>query len=145
MHSKTVFFSLTFDCIIDFNFPGSASNFSFICFRAPSSLPLVVQQQQQQCASRWRQNTTCCLLDYLSTCLTSKQNINSLYKFSNPLLVIPLLIPGFMYQYLVDVECIDENGGADKIHVFVLNKKSCVPIISAIVTMPVSEALMIEG
>ena len=70
---------------------------------------------------------------------------DSLYKFSNPLLVIPLLIPGLMYQYLVDIECIDENGGADKIHVFVLNKKSCVPIISAIVTMPVSEALMIEG
>ncbi len=44
-------------------------------------------------------------------------------------------------QYNVDVpvQCIDEGGGADVVKVFVGSTRSCVPLISAAVSMPMSE------
>ncbi len=66
----------------------------------------------------------------------------ALYKISKPTMIIPLLIPGLMYQFFLDVLCLDTNGGADSIHIFVLSKASCVPIITAVVNMPVSEQTM---
>jgi len=52
---------------------------------------------------------------------------------------IPILLPGVEYSFDVDVDCIDPAGTADSIRVFVLNPKSVVPSISAIVNMPQSE------
>ena len=45
-------------------------------------------------------------------------------------------------QYKVDVPvtCVDDMGAADSIKVFLGNALSCVPLISAIVSMPMSEA-----
>ena len=63
----------------------------------------------------------------------------SLYKIDKPIIFMPLLIPGVMYQFYVDVTCISESGGADIISIFVLSKTSCVPIITAVVNMPLSE------
>ena len=42
----------------------------------------------------------------------------------------------------VHTECIDENGGADAIRVIVCNPKSVLPVLSAVVNMPISEQLI---
>ena len=55
---------------------------------------------------------------------------------------IPLLVPGVMLRLDAELECIDENGGADAIRVFVCNAQSSLPVLSAIVNMPVSEMLL---
>ena len=44
-------------------------------------------------------------------------------------------------RYDVDVVSIDENGTSAPIRIYICNTKSCVPIISAVVTMPISELL----
>jgi Bardet-Biedl syndrome 1 protein len=69
---------------------------------------------------------------------------HDLYRLKNGLRFIPLLVPGLLYHYDVDVECIDKNGGADAIRIFICNPKSCVPVISAIVNMPMSEPILDE-
>ena len=45
-------------------------------------------------------------------------------------------------QYKIDIPltCVDEAGGSDTIKVFVGSNSSCVPLISALVSMPISEA-----
>lgn len=74
------------------------------------------------------------------TVMTFTYNHN-IYKLKKGMLCLPLLIPNLEYQYQVDLECVDENGTADAIRVFICNKRSCVPHISAIVLMPKSELL----
>jgi len=69
---------------------------------------------------------------------------HDLYRFTNAVKFIPLLVPGLLYHYEIDVECIDENGGADNVRIYVCNPKSCVPVISAVVNMPMSEPIMEE-
>ena len=41
-----------------------------------------------------------------------------------------------------ELDCIDEAGGADAIPVFVCSAKSVLPVLSAVVNMPVSEVLL---
>ena len=53
---------------------------------------------------------------------------------------IPCLVPGVEYAYVVDVWSVDPNGAADVVKVFVMNPKSAIPAIAAVVNMPVSEA-----
>jgi hypothetical protein len=45
---------------------------------------------------------------------------------------IPILVPGVEYHFEVAIECVDPNGAADQIRVFICNNKSVVPAISAI-------------
>ena len=52
---------------------------------------------------------------------------------------IPALLPGLAYDSDVSIQCIDPNGAADEVRVFVCNPKSCVPMISAVITMPLSD------
>ena len=52
---------------------------------------------------------------------------------------IPCLVPGVEYAYVVDVWSVDANGAADVVKVFVMNPKSAIPVIAAVVNMPVSE------
>jgi len=66
---------------------------------------------------------------------------HDIYKLKTSLISIPVLIPSINYLYEVDVECIEPNGTADSIRVFICNPKSCVPSISAIVNMPMSELM----
>lgn len=70
---------------------------------------------------------------------------HDLYRMKKSLLCVPLLIPGLLYHYEMEVECVDENGGADIIRIFVCNPTSCVPVISAIVNMPMSEPMFDEA
>ena len=55
---------------------------------------------------------------------------------------MPLLLPGVPYKIDAELECIDENGGADAIRVIVCNPKSVLPVLSAVVNMPISEQLI---
>mmetsp|Transcript_36995 Transcript_36995/g.44743 ORF Transcript_36995/g.44743 Transcript_36995/m.44743 type:complete len:613 (+) Transcript_36995:397-2235(+) len=64
-----------------------------------------------------------------------------IYTISPTQIHIPLLIPGLMYQYEADVQCIDQNGSADTVRVYVCSANSCVPVLSAVVKMPMSELL----
>jgi len=65
-----------------------------------------------------------------------------LYRLKQSLFKIPLLVPGVMLRLDAELECIDENGGADAIRVFVCNGQSAMPVLSAVVNMPVSEVLL---
>ena len=62
-----------------------------------------------------------------------------------PVRGLPILI-GVGYQCMVrcpvDATLCVQNGSADPIRVFVCNPKSCVPIITATVNMPISELLL---
>ncbi|KDO23995.1 hypothetical protein SPRG_10692 [Saprolegnia parasitica CBS 223.65] len=64
---------------------------------------------------------------------------HGLYRIPQSLLQIPLLLPGVQYAYAIDVESIDATGAADSIYIFVCGKDSCVPIVSAVVNMPLSD------
>jgi len=65
-----------------------------------------------------------------------------LYRLKQSLFKIPLLVPGVNLRLDAELECIDENGGCDAIRVFVCNAQSSMPVLSAIVNMPVSEMLL---
>lgn len=65
-----------------------------------------------------------------------------LYRLKQSLFKIPLLVPGVMLRLDAELECVDENGGADTIRVFVCSAKSSMPILSAVVNMPMSEMLL---
>ena len=65
-----------------------------------------------------------------------------LYRLKSPLVRVPLLVPGLLYRLDAELDCIDEAGGADAIRVFVCSTKSVLPVLSAVVNMPVSEMLL---
>ena len=67
----------------------------------------------------------------------------ALYAVSRPCIAVPLLVPGLLYAYETLVECISDKGISDSIKVFVLHRGRSAPIITAIIDMPVSEALVI--
>ena len=66
----------------------------------------------------------------------------SLYRFKKPVFHVPILVPGISYRLDAELECIDDNGAADTVRVFVCSPKSCVPVLSAVVNMPASELLL---
>ena len=68
--------------------------------------------------------------------------LESLYNLSRPCIPVPLLIPGIEYVFETLVECISDKGIADAIKVFVVHKGKSVPIITAVINMPVSEAVV---
>lgn len=71
------------------------------------------------------------------TDLTLTLNYNpSVYEVVAGLHKLPLLLP---YKVEVPLRCVDEAGGSDAIKVFLGGPASCVPLISAIVAMPMSE------
>jgi hypothetical protein len=52
---------------------------------------------------------------------------------------IPCLVPGVEYGLGFEVWSVDPNGVSDAIKVFVMNPKSAIPAIAAVVNMPNSE------
>ncbi|KAF0718135.1 Aste57867_1873 [Aphanomyces stellatus] len=64
---------------------------------------------------------------------------HSLYRVDTSLLYVPLLLPGIQYAYTIDVESL--AGAADSIYIFVCGKDSCVPLVSAVVNMPLAEPI----
>ena len=64
-----------------------------------------------------------------------------IYKIGRALQILPVMIPGLLYHIVMDVENIDEHGGADDITICLCNQKSSVPMIACVVRMPICEVL----
>merc|ERR1711935_77413 len=65
-----------------------------------------------------------------------------LYKVERPHIPVPVLVPGLQYKYHLDILCIDEDGSAEPVQVYVCGSHSVVPMISAIVNMPLSDIIL---
>ena len=77
------------------------------------------------------------------TDLSVALNYNALlYRVKAAVFDVPLLVPGCSHRMDAELECVDENGGADVVKIFVCPVQSCVPILSALVNMPASELLL---
>jgi len=64
---------------------------------------------------------------------------SALYRLNKFAMDIPVLIPGLPYPIDVMVESVDPNGTNDTIKIFVLDKNKSIPVVTAVVNMPVSE------
>jgi Bardet-Biedl syndrome 1 protein len=51
----------------------------------------------------------------------------------------PVMVPGFPYPIEIFVENVDPNGTNDTVKIFVLEKAKNVPVVTAVVNMPISE------
>ena len=70
--------------------------------------------------------------------------MRTLPKVERPCVTVPVLVAGLQYKYAVNVTCADEEGGAEPIQVFVCGSLSIVPMISAVVNMPLSDITVDE-
>merc|ERR1719335_1057399 len=75
--------------------------------------------------------------------LTCAANPN-LYRTPKPCSYIPILVPQQHYILEVPIICTDENGGTDCVRIFLCNPEANVPIISAVVNMPISEPVLFQ-
>eukprot|EP01061_Rhynchopus_euleeides_P042261 TRINITY_DN73780_c0_g1_i1.p1 TRINITY_DN73780_c0_g1~~TRINITY_DN73780_c0_g1_i1.p1 ORF type:complete len:599 (+),score=209.43 TRINITY_DN73780_c0_g1_i1:256-2052(+) len=66
----------------------------------------------------------------------------SIYQMAKPHMMVPVLVPSLVYQHEVTVRCIDEAAGSDVIRVYVCSSSSSVPIITALVNMPLTDFLL---
>ncbi|XP_063173081.1 Bardet-Biedl syndrome 1 protein [Candoia aspera] len=63
------------------------------------------------------------------------------YSIKRPFFKAPLLIPGLNYPLATFVECLSDQGISDIIKVFVLKEGDSRPLLTAHISMPVSEGL----
>ena len=63
------------------------------------------------------------------------------YRVPRPHFSIPLLLPGVLHRFKVEMECLEENAPPGAIRILALNPASPVPFVSALVAMPQSEVL----
>lgn len=68
-----------------------------------------------------------------------------LYRMPKPCFHMPVLVPQQEYIVEIPVTCVNENGGTDFVRVFLCSKTANLPIISAIVNMPISEPPVVDG
>ena len=52
------------------------------------------------------------------------------------------MLPNLIYKVDLEVECLDATGANDVIKVFVIDKQTTVPLISANIQMPISEVMI---
>eukprot|EP00357_Protocruzia_adherens_P031936 CAMPEP_0114996454 /NCGR_PEP_ID=MMETSP0216-20121206/14318_1 /TAXON_ID=223996 /ORGANISM="Protocruzia adherens, Strain Boccale" /LENGTH=587 /DNA_ID=CAMNT_0002360657 /DNA_START=155 /DNA_END=1918 /DNA_ORIENTATION=+ len=69
---------------------------------------------------------------------------HNIYRVEKKSYTIPLLVPGILYHMTIPIECIDENGAAEPVKIFLCNPESSIPLITAIVNMPNSELALPE-
>mmetsp|Transcript_17326 Transcript_17326/g.47071 ORF Transcript_17326/g.47071 Transcript_17326/m.47071 type:complete len:593 (-) Transcript_17326:94-1872(-) len=69
----------------------------------------------------------------------------ALYRMAKPCFYLPILVPQQVYLVEIPVTCVNENGGTDCVRMFLCNQNSNVPIISAIVNMPISEPPLLDS
>ena len=74
----------------------------------------------------------------MNTHITLNFNEN-IYKLKNRNPFLPLMIPNLLYKIDVEVINIDPTGASDLIRVFVFNNESTLPMITANLSMPLSE------
>jgi len=71
----------------------------------------------------------------------------ALYRLPKPCYYLPVLVPQQVYIVEIPITCINENGGTDCVRMFLCNTResSNIPVISAIVNMPISEQPLVDG
>ena len=74
----------------------------------------------------------------METYITLSFNEN-IYRLRTKIPVVPLLLPQLTYKIDIEVENIEPTGAADMIRVFVFNRESTVPLITANIGMPIAE------
>lgn len=63
-----------------------------------------------------------------------------LYSLPKACLNMPALVPGLQYPFHVTIECKDpEKGLVGDVNVRIVSTGTCVPVMCAVVSMPVSE------
>ena len=85
--------------------------------------------------SRILEGGTEALLAVLQVLLYNRQ----LYKAENDQLQLPVLLPLLQYHFDIQIRCLDPEAGVDALKVLLHSKKSSVPLLSALVKMPLSE------
>jgi len=69
----------------------------------------------------------------------------TLYRVPKPCFYLPILVPQQVYLVEIPVTCVNENGGTDCVRMFLCSQTSNIPIISAIVNMPISEPPLVDS
>ncbi|EDV24075.1 uncharacterized protein TRIADDRAFT_26650, partial [Trichoplax adhaerens] len=75
--------------------------------------------------------------------LMTSQYDDALYKLDRTYIQIPMIVPGLSYNFEIMVECLSDKGISDNIKVFVLHKGKSSPIITAVISMPISEGAIL--
>lgn len=68
----------------------------------------------------------------------------NLYNVPKPCFNLPILVPQQSYILEIPVTCINEMGGTDAVRIFLCSKTANLPMISAVVNMPISEPPLID-
>ncbi|XP_033734846.1 Bardet-Biedl syndrome 1 protein homolog isoform X2 [Pecten maximus] len=75
--------------------------------------------------------------------LITFQYDDRLYTLKKSLIEVPMLVPGLSYAFETFVECLNDKGVSDNLKVFVLKEGKSIPIITGVISMPVSESLVV--
>ncbi|XP_021370593.1 Bardet-Biedl syndrome 1 protein-like [Mizuhopecten yessoensis] len=75
--------------------------------------------------------------------LITFQYDDRLYTLKKSLIQVPMLVPGLSYAFETFVECLNDKGVSDNLKVFVLKEGKSIPIITGVISMPVSESLVV--
>ncbi|BFZ06952.1 hypothetical protein BsWGS_09991 [Bradybaena similaris] len=68
---------------------------------------------------------------------------DKLYSFRKKLIQVPILVPGLAYDFDTFVDCVNNNGLSDSVKIYVIKPGRAVPIITGVVSMPVSESVIV--
>ena len=67
---------------------------------------------------------------------------HDVYRMKRGMVRVGALVPHLEYPYWIDLECVDPNGAADDIRLLVFRADSQVPILTALVRMPMSDIVV---
>lgn len=76
----------------------------------------------------------------IQTPIVTMYNAN-IYSVPRALQIVPLMIPGLLYHVVLDVLNVDANGGADNITICLCDMNKHIPMIAAVVKMPICEII----
>ena len=63
----------------------------------------------------------------------------AIYRLKNRNPKVPIMLPQLNYKIDTEIECIDPTGAGDIVKVFIFNKESTLPLITANIQMPMCE------
>ncbi|KAK0059786.1 Bardet-Biedl syndrome 1 protein [Biomphalaria pfeifferi] len=66
-----------------------------------------------------------------------------LYDFRKKLIQVPILVPGLTYSFDTFIDCKTDKGLSDNVKVYVLKPGKSIPLITGVVSMPVSESIVL--
>lgn len=67
------------------------------------------------------------------------RSCSPLYEVTTKHIGVPLLLSGLEYRYSIGVRCVDPSSGADALRISIISPKTTVPLLSALLKMPLSE------